>query len=63
MQAGLKNNLAVESLPVLLLVGHSGNLKRKGRTESALTVMSNVFADNLSSLHQEAHLGQPTRKW
>lgn len=64
MQAAFKNNLAVESLPVLLfLVGCSGDLKLKGRIESALTAMSKVFADNLSSLHQGAHLGQPTRKW
>jgi len=54
----------VESLTVLLfLVGYSGNLKQKGRTESALTAMSKVFVDNLSSLYQGAHLDQPTRKW
>lgn len=63
MQTAFKNNLAVESLPVLFLMGHSGNLKHKGRTELALTAMLKVFADNLSSLHHGAHLGQPTRKW
>lgn len=43
MWAGFKNNSAVESLPVLFLVGHLGNLKHNWRTESAVQQSQTLF--------------------
>lgn len=62
MQAAFKNNLAVESLQFSSSSWHV-HVTSNTRTESALTAVSKVFADNLSSLYQGAYLGQPTRKW
>lgn len=63
MQAAFINVSAGQSFPVChFLVGHPGTQEHKGRTELALTAVSKVFTDNMSIVHQGAHLYRPTRK-